>query len=253
MEVEVGTAFEKADVYTGKADVQIICVNPTLEEIVKYELPTKKDVAPVYIGKTDTGIDKLILRVWVKLDNPKIVTNITFFLEAQDKVASTGSIQYINDYGQNSFGQSLDEVLNRIGKNGQAFFKNEGCRVARVGEAELIEFIRKWLCVANDQKSVFKNFSKIVSGDVSEITDLVKNYGTSRKVQVLLGEKSGYQNVYSRYFERAGGSSNTYWEKHFNNSQTTFNYQGSFKLQKWSGVEPDKEDSSDIKQFDMFS
>ena len=70
MEIEVGQAFEQADIYTGRADVQVLCVNPTLEQIVKLNLPVKKDVEPVYIGKTDTGEDKMTMKVWVKHHSP---------------------------------------------------------------------------------------------------------------------------------------------------------------------------------------
>lgn len=253
MEIEVGQAFEQADIYTGRADVQVLCVNPTLEQIVKLNLPVKKDVEPVYIGKTDTGEDKMILKIWVKHHSPEIITPITFFLEAKENIASTGNIQFINDFGQSTYAKTLDEALARLGKGDKPFFNEEGARAARVGEVALIEFIRKWLCVANDKKSSFKNYTKIIQGDVSEINELIKAYGGLRKVQCLLGENKGYQTVYSRYFDRAGNKKDTWWDKHFEGSSSTFNYQNSYTLKKWTGIEPDVETSGETKQqFSIF-
>lgn len=254
MEIEVGKPLEQNDIYTGICDVQVLSVNPDAKEIETLNLPAKKDSEPVYTSISDEGNKKVMIKIYIKNENPKIDSNATFFLEDKDQVASTGSVRYINDFGQNSFASSKEELLARTGANGNQFFKEDGLRVAKVGECELIDFIKNWLCVPQDSKIKFNNFNKLFDGDVSEISKLVKAYGDMRKVQVLLGEKNGYQTVYTKFFGRAGNKNWKYWTKHFESSQSTFNYQNSFFLKKWTPIEPDTEDKTqESAQFDLFA
>ena len=252
MEIEVGKSIESNDIYTGIHDVQVISVNPDLKEIESLSLPTKKDVEPVYKSVSDDGNDKIMIKFYVKSDNPKIETNTTFFLENKEQISSTGKPRYINDFGQNTYASNPEEVLSRVGSNGNTFFKEDGLRVAKVGECELIDFIKAWLCVPQESKIKFDNFNKLFTGDVSEISKLVKAYGDMKKVQVLLGEKSGYQTVYTKFFGRAGNKNFKYWTKHFESSQSTFNYQNSFALKKWDPIQPDQE-SEDIDNPQKFN
>ena len=253
MEIEVGKPLEQNDIYTGICDVQVLSVNPDAKEIETLNLPVKKDSEPVYKSTSDEGNKKVMIKFYIKNENPKVETNVTFFLENKEQIASSGKPRYINDYGQNSYGTDEQEVLGRVGSNGNKFFKEDGLRVAKIGECELIDFIKNWLCVGQDSKIKFTNFDKLFDGDVSEINKLVKAYGDMRKVQVLLGEKNGYQTVYSKFFGRAGNKNFKYWTKHFENSQGTFNYQNSYALKKWTGIEPDVETSGETKQqFSIF-
>jgi len=42
-----------------------------------------------------------------------------------------------------------------------------------------------------------------------------------------------YQNIYSRYFGRAGGKATTYWNKHFAGSTSTPIFQDSYLLKEF--------------------
>ena len=242
MELEVGKPLEQSDIWTGIADVQILCVNPTLEEMEKYKLPGKKDVEPVYNLVTPEGDTKFMLKFWVKLDKPEIISNITFFLENKEQISRDGKPRIINDFGQNTYAQTISEAVSRLGKNGNTFFKEEGARVALTGECELIEFIRAWLSVSMESKIKFSDFSKIIKGNISEISNLVKAHGDTRKVQVLLTEKNGYQNIYAKFFGRANSRNFTWWNKHLDSNQSVVNYQNSLNLKKWDSIIPDSEE-----------
>lgn len=252
MELEAGKPLEISDIYTGIADVQVLCVNPTLEEVEKFNLPIKREVEPVYASKSDEGINKLMLKIWIKVLNVDVITNLTFFLEDKEQISSTGKPRFINDFGQNTYAETLDEATARLGKGDKPFFKADGARVARNGECELIEFIRAWLSIPMENKIKFDNFTKIVLGDVNEIKSLIKKYADTRKVQILLTEKGGYQNVYSRFFGRAGSRNFKWWTNHMDKAQSLPNYQNSFNLKKWDGVTPDTEETPTAKEHTVF-
>lgn len=238
MELEVGQELKQNDIYTGICDVDVVCVNPTLETIEKLELPVKRE-EPVYIiGEGDDK--KTLVKIWIKKDD-LVLTPMTFFIQDKSVVASTGSIQFINDFGENTYAKDVDEAMNRVGENDKKFFREDGAREARVGEVDLINFIRKWLSVAPANTSKFNNFTKLTKGDMSELNGLIKAYGGKRKIQVLLTEKNGYQNVYTKYFERAGSKTTTYWGKHIAKQQSLPNYQNTFAFKKFNGISPDAE------------
>lgn len=243
MQVEAGKPFESSDVYTGIADVVILCVNPNLETIEKLNLPVKKE-EPTYASKTEEGNDKLMLKFYVKPINLDIIAPITFFLEDKEVVSQSGKFRYINDYGQNTYAESVEEATSRLGKGDVPFFKNEGVRIARVGECELIEFIRAWLSIPMTNTIKFDNFTKIILGNLEEINSLIKKYSATHKVQILLTEKGGYQNVYTKFFGRAGSKQHKWWTNHMDKAQSLPNYQSSFNLKKWDGVSPDAEEST---------
>ena len=96
------------------------------------------------------------------------------------------------------------------------------------------------MSIPKEGKAEISNISKLFTGDVSELKKVFTTY-KDRKVQVLFIVKQSkgewYQNIYTRYFSRAGTKSTTYWAKHLAGSTTTLMYQDSFALKEFNPME----------------
>jgi len=79
-----------------------------------------------------------------------------------------------------------------------------------------------------------------INAVVSELKDIFAKFAT-RKVQMLyIVKESGgewYQNIYTRYFGRAGTKSTTYWSKHFTGSTNVPVFQDNYKLIEFDPTE----------------
>ena len=242
MAFDVGSESKPRKLFTGLADVQVIAINPTQAEAGKLGLTFKEE--PTYMGVNDeTNAKKIRLDFWVKATAMDYPTKMTLFVEDTAQVSSTGKSRFINDYGQNTYAEAEQNVLDLESK-GRKWFKPDGLRVARVGECELVEFIRAWMSIGQEGKARIDSISKLVNGDLSEIKPLITRYA-ERKVQLLLTvreyEGNWFQNVYSRYFSRAGNTKTLYWDTHIKGVQTKPMFQDSFKLQEFDplSVQPD--------------
>ena len=60
MAIELGQGFEN-NVYTGKANMRVLCVNPDLKQMVSLNLPGKKDSEPEYIVTNSNGEKSFML------------------------------------------------------------------------------------------------------------------------------------------------------------------------------------------------
>lgn len=221
-----GEEYRDRPVYTGLTDVNIIAVNPTLAEAEKLDLPIREE--PTYISTSEEGNAKIRLDFWVK--NAQVLTKIAFFLEDCTRVSSAGNKQFINNYGSTVYAVSAQDIT-------YDWYKQEGVRECKVGEAELVDFIKAWLSVPQGGEARIDNISQLIKGDLTFLKGLITT-NAARKVQILLIVKESdgkyYQNVYTRYFGRAGGKSVTYWQKHMDKAQTLPNYQNNFKLQEFN-------------------
>ena len=87
---------------------------------------------------------------------------------------------------------------------------------------------------------IIDNISKFFDGNVSELKDIFAKF-SDRKIQVLfiVKESSGewYQNIYARYFNRAGTKSTTYWNKHFTGTTSVPIFQDSYLLKEFNPME----------------
>lgn len=220
-------------VYTGLADVKVIAVNPTKDELNALGVNIQSE--PNYVDKSEEGNDKCRIDFWLHEEKLNIKTKVSFFIENKLNVVSqAGNMQFINDLGQSAWGKSIEEV--KTDERYTKWLKHINLRPAIPGEVNLIEFIKAWLSIGRDAVAKIDNVVSLAKGDMSELKPLVKQY-SDRKVQVLLGTREGYQAVFSRYFSRAGNRKLEYWIKNLDGSQ--FNYQNSFQLQELSiqGVE----------------
>lgn len=238
MAFNAGTESSIYKLYTGLADVQVVAVNPSKEEAEKLGINMKND--PTYVTTDETsGNKKVRIDIFVKSDKTGRTDKMTFFLEDVTKESNStpGNKQYINDFGQSTWASSPEEATSRTDKNGNAWYKADGIRLATSGEVELVDFIKGLLNIGRDQVAKLDNVKALFTGNVSELTGIFKKF-SERKIQVLytVRENDGnwYQGIYGRYFSRAGNNKTTYWAKHFEGSTNRPNYQNSFAFQEFN-------------------
>ena len=218
--------------YTGLSDVEIVMINPTLAELNEKGINFKEE--PVYTSVSDAGHKKVRLDIWV--NHPVVgLQKAAFFLEDFSKESAAGNQQYINDFGQATWGKSVDDVTAKL-----AWYNPKGIRLAKGGEPELVDFLKNLLSIGKDTEAKIEKIDKLFNGDVSELKDIFTKFAT-RKVQVLyvVKESGGewYQNIYTRYFSRAGTKSTTYWSKHFAGSTSLPIFQDSYKFMEFDPLE----------------
>lgn len=211
--------------YIGVGNFKVVGINSSLDELEKLGFNYNKE--PQY--KVEIGgkeFSKVVF--YVKNEKLDIQNKLEFLISNEDAVFQTGSRKFVNDLAQNSIGASLEDVLARTNKNGVAFFKDVNARAAKVGEAELLEFLVAWFNIKNfvskkeadaGQKpdTVTINFDALVKGDVSEL----RKYHAMAKdneVKLMLHEDKGYVNVYNRYFDRATANLNNF-TRHVNSQE----------------------------------
>lgn len=265
MDITAGEELKPRTLFTGLEDVKILCVNPTVAEAAKFGIKFKDNVELVYTTvKEDTENSKIKtnavrLDIWVVSPNLDGPVKLALFLEDKDQIASTGKTRFINNYGQNSYSDSSDALLALEAKvSGKTWFKADGIRIAKIGECELIEFVRAWLSIGMDSKATLDSFSKLCKGDVSELRLLLTKYPT-RLVQLLLivrlSDGTWYQGVYGRYFSRSGNTTTKYWEKQLSGNTNPPIFQDSYKLKEFDplSVDADNESPTDEKEKNPWS
>lgn len=222
--------------YIGVAPVVIKAVNPTKDE---HELifNTTLDKAPEYISKvTDANGNEIPnARISVvmevadeNLGNP-LVTMALFIQNQYRYNRDKTKVQVIDKYGRTTWATIEDAKAHKIpvDKNGKPLNIDSDYRPAYVGEEDLMNFVKAYLCIpevtswdANTRSWVpntkvkpedcecrFDSLANIFKGDFSEIKDAL-SYQPTNKVKVLLGVRTDietgrlYQSVYTRRFMR---------------------------------------------------
>ena len=223
--------------YIGVAPVFIEAINPdkkeheelfntTLEEAPKY-VDTKEDNDG---NSYKSARIQLVLRPDVeKIGFEMPLVTMAIFLQDRPRVgANSGKTQVIDKYGRTAWA-SEDELASHAipqYKNGPADIDKD-YRPAYVGEEELMEFVKAYLCIPsitvwdnNLRKMVpntkvkpeececrFDNLANLFKGDFSEVKDAL-GFQPTNKVKVLLGVRTDaesgklFQAVYTRRFLR---------------------------------------------------
>jgi hypothetical protein len=215
--------------YGGIADVRVVAINPDGETLKKvYNLDDLKE-EPKYTDitfKNEEGIEetynKIVFHVQGEqavITNKKdmngiairaketIKTRIEFLVRDEFKIASTGSVLTINALGNSSY-QSEEKML--ANPKMAWFTKYTPMHQAKIGEVELLEFVRNWMNVGSKDICNFDNYALIAQGNVGELIAMAKARPTN-EVTVLLGAKEStdkdgkpvlYQTVYKKVFSR---------------------------------------------------
>jgi hypothetical protein len=211
--------------FTGLADLRIVAINPTLEELNALQgssIEKEPQYVGISLGKDEEGNDKIQNKIVIYLSNnclveeldtktdnlnkgtKKVSAKLEFLVSPTFGLSSKGNSQFINGLGNASYSKSLETITNN--PKMEWFYKEEPIVQAYVGEAALLDFFKAFLYIGYDEKAGFKNREAIMKGDVTELRNYVKAVATN-EVTCLLGvkEKNGkyYQNVYTKKFTRA--------------------------------------------------
>lgn len=223
--------------YIGVAPVFIVAVNPNKKEHEEL-FNTTLDEAPNYVTTAEDQDGKPYknarIQLVLKPDVDKIgldmpLVTMALFIQDRPRVGATsGKTQVIDKYGRTAWATAEELAAHAIPmySNGPADIDKD-YRPAYVGEEELMEFVKAYLCIPNvttwdteTRKMVpntkvkpeececrFDNLDKIFKGDFSEIEDAL-GFQPTNKVKVLLGVRTDintgrlYQTVYTKKFLR---------------------------------------------------
>ncbi len=223
--------------YIGVAPVFIKAVNPDKKEHEAL-FNTTLEEAPNYIGTVEdsdgNSYPNARIQVVLQPDTEKIgfempLVTMSLFLQNRPRVgANSGKTQVIDKYGRTAWASEAELAANAIPvySNGPADIDKD-YRPAYVGEEELMEFVKAYLCIpsitvwdSSIRKMVpntkvkpeececrFDNLDKLFKGDFTEIKDAL-GFQPTNKVKVMLGVRTDaesgrlYQAVYTRRFLR---------------------------------------------------
>lgn len=223
--------------YIGVAPVFIKAINPDKKEHEAL-FNTTLEEAPKYLGTAEDKNGNTIKSARIQLvfqpDAEKIgfempLVTMALFLQNTPRVGGdSGKTQVIDKYGRTAWATPEDLETHRIPvyANGPADIDKD-YRPAYVGEEELMEFVKAYLCIPsitvwdNETKKMvlnpkvkpeececrFDNLDKVFKGDFTEIKDAL-GFQPLNKVKILLGVRTDaetgrlYQSVYTRKFLR---------------------------------------------------
>ena len=240
MAISRGNASKEAQEFKrfiGVCPVFIKVVNPNKAEHEKL-FNTTLEEAPVYVqDKEDNdGNSYKNVRISVVLqpDTEKIgfdmplVTMPLFITNQKQHGANSGKYQVVDKYGRFAWATEAEISAKEIPtySNGKKADISNDYRIAYVGEEDLTNFIRVFLCIPsitkwdNNEKCMVPNtdvkpeececrldietFEKFFKGDFSEIKDIL-GFQPTNKVKVCLGVRTDangklFQSVYTKKF-----------------------------------------------------
>lgn len=235
-ETHEGVSFKR---YNGVGAFTVLAVNPTLQELNSFGY--NQTTEPVYIGKTEDGLDKADITLLVKTIPEKNngidqMFKLVFNLKKRPVKGSTsGKYKIIDNYGRTAWATPEDvqakkvPVYNRA--DGTTFVANidANYHVLCDGEENITEFFRTLLGIKDSTKFVdgkpagtidnleeaegsLEHIKDYFLGNVAELKELVA-LGKNNWIKLLIGVRTTsdgkqYQTVYNRKFVL--GASNSY-------------------------------------------
>ena len=188
----------------GLFEASVIAINPTVEQfkdVLGMEL--KEDSkATDYLSERD-GNTVLRIDFWLNEVKNNEKFKVSFFLENKERENKDGTKQqYINEVGICSWADDEDNL--------PEWFSKRAFRQAYVGEEDLYNFLRLWLCeldYRNDSTTLQLDWKKLMKGNVRDLKeqiggDYCGNVGAMAIVIVKEkdGETKEYQGIYTKAF-----------------------------------------------------
>ena len=240
MAISKGNASKEAQEfkrYIGVCPVFVKTVNPNKVEHEKL-FNTTLEEAPIYVqDKEDAegnSYKNVRISVVMQPDVEKIgfemplVTMPLFITNQKQFGANSGKYQVVDKYGRFAWATEAEISTKEIPtySNGKKADISNDYRIAYVGEEDLTNFIRAFLCIPsitkwdNNEKCMVPNtdvkpeececrldietFEKFFKGDFSEIKDIL-GFQPTNKVKVCLGVRTDangklFQSVYTKKF-----------------------------------------------------
>lgn len=202
--------------YTGVVPVKIALVCPSETELREY-LGTENVTVQPYRGANQSGQPQYRLDFWIEPTSDAVIatpfgtepvefkTKFSLWVSDRIETSKSGSIRIINNFGQSTWAESVTAAVNRLDKNGNRWFAEEGAREAREGEVQLFELLASYLNVdlnskTNPEGVGFNEFADIAEGDFRFIEEIITS-NPDASVKVLIGVKDGkYQSVFTKVF-----------------------------------------------------
>lgn len=213
--------------YVGFAQSRVVGINPTNAELAEL-LGTEVDESreEIEYTKDKDGVKQVRIDFWMEEMTTNYLYKRSFFLEDRDVVTKpkegredefVEKKQYVNQTGDSFYTDDADELpdyFTKFQKNTsktdktKIVYGDKAYRVAKVGEADLLAFIKVWLyeldywdvdtSILLDTKKLFKgNFKELqeqVGGDLE--ASVVDPLGV--KIDSKDGEEKQYQDVYKQ-------------------------------------------------------
>ena len=224
--------------YIGVCPMSIKAVNPNKEEHEKL-FNTTLEEAPIYVQDKEDSNGNTYKNVRISVvfepDVEKIgfdmplVTMPLFISNQKQHGANSGKYQIVDKYGRFAWATEAEITSKEIPtySNGKKADISNDYRIAFVGEEELTNFIRIFLCIPNitkwdnDNKCMMPNtdvkpeececrlelesLNKLFNGDFSEIKEIL-GYQPNNKIKVCLGVRTDantgrmFQTIYTKKF-----------------------------------------------------
>jgi hypothetical protein len=204
------------DLYAGLATVSVVAINPTKAELHKLGM-TYVEKEPSYVLEPKAEGDPIKYRMSFQLkaavaDNPGLDKDVFFqystIVAPVQGTSKKGDYLFINERGKTCYAPSIGSL--------PEWFKHKEVNPAFSGENMLLEFIRVWANVGNDEMCMFDNRAAVSQGKVSEIDKLIPMLKDNRFV-ILLGINNyngkHYSEVYSKYFGNTYTTLGTWQQK----------------------------------------
>jgi hypothetical protein len=188
----------------GLFEAKVIAVNPTIEQfkdVLGMEIKEDSKAAE-YLSERDGNT---VLRVDFWLEDVKSGDKFktSFFLEDKARENKDGTKQqYINEIGMCSWADDANNL--------PEWFSNRDYRQANVGEEDLYNFLRTWLCeldYRHADTTLTLEWKKLMKGNVRDLKDQVGGEWCGNVVAlatVIVKEKDGeskeYQGIYNKAF-----------------------------------------------------
>lgn len=242
--------------YIGVAPVFVLAVNPNKKELEAL-YGTELEEAPNYLGESEVGpegdkkkVPQVRIDFFVKTDVEKCgvetMTKVSFFLNKAYKYNRDNTkVMVINKYGETTWlpiecvkdGAAVPENMK--------WYDTSDMRPAFIGEAELTDFIKKYLNIPNksfttksgetkfisnlaDAEARLDNIDKYFKGDFTELQSVIK-LQPKNKVKVMFGVKTTddnkqYQAVYTQMFLKNAVNDYSKLDKDFKERQANGSY-----------------------------
>lgn len=196
-----GGDFKK---FVGLFEAKVIAVNPTAEQFKDVlGMEIKEDSkATEYLSERD-GNTVLRVDFWLEEVKNQDKFKVSFFLEDKERENKDGTKQqYINEIGMCSWADDPNNLPD--------WFSNRDYRQAYVGEEDLYNFLRTWLCeldYRHADTTLTLEWKKLMKGNVRDLKDQVGGEWCGNVVAsaiVITKDKDGeikeYQGIYNRAF-----------------------------------------------------
>lgn len=275
------TGFKR---YVGVASSFVIAVNPTKKELENiYDREIAND--PEYIVDTDNGKEAritFIVKTDPKTNNGIEMVNRAMFTLRNAPAYSNDKtkVQVIDKYGNVTWANTEDAKAGKklYSANGKELKIDSSYRMACVGEADLIGFLKAYLCVgdafnyvndswvkkdnADDFLFSLEHIKDYFKGDFSEIKDAIA-LQPNNKVKLLYGvrtidEGKQYQTIATRFgmvlHNNAGSKALERLERDLNYAKDNGSYATTeFKVQELSEYTVNPTDLSSAESTDSTS